>query len=41
MRPETMIVLAGGLGRRLRSAVPDLPKVLAPVSGRPFLAWLL
>ena len=41
MRPETMIVLAGGLGRRLRPAVPDLPKVLAPVSGRPFLAWLL
>ena len=41
MRPETMIVLAGGLGTRLRFAVPDLPKVLAPVSGRPFLAWLL
>ena len=35
------IVLAGGLGTRLRSAVPDLPKVLAPVHGRPWLYWLL
>lgn len=31
------VVLAGGLGTRLRSAVPDLPKCLAPVGGRPFL----
>ena len=35
------IVLAGGLGTRLRSVVPDLPKPMAPVAGRPFLAWLL
>jgi D-glycero-alpha-D-manno-heptose 1-phosphate guanylyltransferase len=34
-------VLAGGLGTRLREVVPDLPKPLAPVAGRPFLAWLL
>ncbi len=34
-------VLAGGLGLRLRPAVPDLPKVLAPVAGRPFLAHVL
>ncbi len=31
------VILAGGEGRRLRSAVPDLPKPLAPVLGRPFL----
>lgn len=31
------IILAGGLGTRLRSAVPDLPKPMAPISGRPFL----
>lgn len=37
----TCIVLAGGLGTRLRSAVPDLPKCLAPISGRPFLEWQL
>jgi NDP-sugar pyrophosphorylase family protein len=35
------IVLAGGLGTRLRSAVPDLPKPMAPVAGRPFLCWIL
>ena len=35
------VVLAGGMGTRLRSAVADLPKCLAPVAGRPFLAWLL
>ncbi|MCE2689240.1 MAG: NTP transferase domain-containing protein [Rubrivivax sp.] len=35
------IVLAGGLGTRLRAAVPDLPKPMAPVAGRPFLAHQL
>lgn len=35
------IVLAGGLGTRLRSVVPDLPKPMADVAGRPFLAWVL
>ena len=35
------IVLAGGLGTRLRGVVPDLPKPMAPVAGRPFLAWVL
>lgn len=34
------IVLAGGFGTRLRSAVPDLPKCLAPVGGRPFIAYV-
>ena len=31
------IILAGGLGTRLRPLVPDLPKPMAPVNGRPFL----
>ncbi len=35
------IVLAGGLGTRLSSALPDLPKCLAPVSGRPFLFYVI
>jgi len=39
--PLDAIVLAGGLGTRLRAAVPDLPKPLAPVAGLPFLAWVL
>ena len=34
----TAIILAGGLGTRLRGVVPDLPKPMAPVAGRPFLA---
>lgn len=35
------IVLAGGFGTRLREVVPDLPKPMAPVAGRPFLEILL
>ena len=35
------IVLAGGLGTRLRPRVDNVPKPMAPVAGRPFLAWLL
>lgn len=35
------VVLAGGLGTRLRSKVPDIPKVMAPVGGRPFLEYVL
>jgi D-glycero-alpha-D-manno-heptose 1-phosphate guanylyltransferase len=31
------IILAGGKGMRLRATIPDLPKPLAPVAGRPFL----
>lgn len=31
------IILAGGLGTRLREAVPELPKCMAPVASRPFL----
>ena len=37
----TAIILAGGLGTRLRRAVPDLPKPLAPIHGRPFLEYLM
>ncbi len=36
-----MLILAGGLGTRLRSAYDDGPKVMAPVGGRPFLWYLL
>lgn len=35
------IVLAGGFGTRLRQVVPDLPKPMAPIGGRPFLDILL
>ena len=35
------IVLAGGLGTRLRSVFSNAPKPLAPINGKPFLSILL
>jgi D-glycero-alpha-D-manno-heptose 1-phosphate guanylyltransferase len=35
------LILVGGLGTRLRPVYADGPKALAPVQGRPFLAYLL
>lgn len=37
----TAIILAGGLGTRLRSAVPGLPKCMAPVNGKPFMGYVI
>ena len=36
----TAVVLAGGFGRRIQHLLPDLPKPMAPVNGRPFLEWV-
>ncbi len=33
------VILAGGLGKRLRKAVRDKPKSMAPVLGKPFLQY--
>ena len=35
------IILAGGLGTRLRSVVSDIPKCMAPVAGKPFLHYVI
>ena len=35
------IILAGGLGTRLRSVVSELPKCMAPVAGKPFLHYVI
>lgn len=35
------IILAGGFGTRLRQVLPDLPKPMAPIAGKPFLEILL
>lgn len=35
------IILAGGLGTRLREVVKDVPKPMAPVNSKPFLQYLL
>lgn len=40
LRQITAVILAGGLGMRLRSLVSDRPKVLAEVRGYPFLTYI-
>ncbi|MDR1800451.1 MAG: nucleotidyltransferase family protein [Lachnospiraceae bacterium] len=37
----TAIILAGGMGTRLKSVINDIPKPMAPIAGRPFLQYLL
>ncbi len=37
----TAVILAGGSGTRLRETLPDIPKALAQINGRPFIAFLL
>jgi NDP-sugar pyrophosphorylase family protein len=36
-----VLVIAGGLGTRIAPVLGDLPKLLAPISGRPYLMYLL
>ena len=35
------VVLAGGFGRRIHELLPDLPKPMAPVLGKPFVEWVV
>jgi D-glycero-alpha-D-manno-heptose 1-phosphate guanylyltransferase len=41
MKLQEAIILAGGFGTRLKEVVSDVPKVMAPVNGRPFLEYIL
>ena len=36
-----VVILAGGLGKRLRPLTEQIPKVMIPVNGKPFLMHLL
>ena len=36
-----LIILAGGLGTRLRSLIRDKPKPMALVNGKPFLEYVI
>src|SRR5256885_403363 len=38
---KEVIILAGGLGTRLKDKLPDVPKCMAPVHGRPFLSYII
>ena len=40
-RKIVAVVLAGGFGTRIRHLLPDLPKPMASVNGRPFLEWVV
>jgi D-glycero-alpha-D-manno-heptose 1-phosphate guanylyltransferase len=35
------IILAGGMGTRLKDVIADVPKAMAPINGRPFLEYQL
>lgn len=36
-----VVILAGGLGTRLRAIAGDRPKIMMPILGRPFIEWQL
>ena len=36
-----VIILAGGMGTRLKDVIHDVPKPMAPVMGKPFLEYLV
>ncbi len=35
------VILAGGYGTRVQHLLPDVPKPMAPVAGKPFLEWII
>ena len=37
----TAVILAGGLGTRLRKVVSERPKAMTEINGKPFIAYLL
>ena len=40
-KPNTVVIMAGGLGMRLRPLTDHVPKPMIPVGGKPMLEWIL
>jgi NDP-sugar pyrophosphorylase family protein len=40
-QPVICLILAGGLGTRLRPLIAEMPKPMAPIGGKPFLEYLV
>ena len=38
---KEVLILAGGLGTRLKNIISDIPKPMAPVNNKPFLEYIL
>ena len=41
MKISEAIILAGGFGLRLKPEVPNLPKCMAPINGKPFISFVI
>ena len=41
MSAPTAVILAGGFGTRVKHLLPNVPKPMAPVLGKPFLEWVV
>lgn len=38
---SVVVILAGGFGTRIKHLLPDIPKPMAMIAGRPFLEWVI
>ncbi|MCL2312470.1 MAG: NTP transferase domain-containing protein [Firmicutes bacterium] len=41
MKINSVAIVAGGLGLRMRKLFDEIPKIILPINGKPFLAWVL
>lgn len=40
-RPNRVVIMAGGKGKRLMPITADMPKPMVPVGGKPILEWII
>ncbi len=41
MNEITTVILAGGFGTRIKHLLPNIPKPMAQVAGKPFIEWII